>query len=278
MSEMLKRTLGRALASARKSAGMTMTDIVNTRIFGSRQKLWRLETGQGPFKWAEVQALADIYRVDIKTRSQWVDWAMRAGESGWWENFSSTVSDFRFGLYVELEQAASRITVCGGELIHGLVQTEGYHRAVIEQTQHTTHEELEESVKLRAEREAAVLGGPEPAQLKLILSEAAVSFQIGGESTLGKQICHLQNLNQRPNISVSCLRFGDGGHPSMRGPYTLLQFSEAEAPDIVYIESLDGGRFIEDPKVVQRFISNAKLLTTKAVPIKEWARERNAVA
>ncbi len=64
----------------------------------------------------------------------------------------------------------------------------------------------------------------------------------------------------------------------MRGPYTLLQFDDPDVPDVVYIESLDGGRFIEDAKVVQRFIANATLLSASAVPIEEWINEQHRVA
>ena len=270
MSEMLKRALGRALSGARESAKMTMTDVVRTKVVGSRQKLWRLEDGRGPYKWTEVQALADIYKVDSKTRAQWVDWSMRAGESGWWENFSMAVNDFRFGLYIELEQAASRITVCSGDMIHGLAQTEAYHRAVVDLDPTRVADTTNQFTKLRDEREAATLGRAKPVQLHLILSEAAVRFRIGGDAVMREQLEHLRDLDTRPNVAVSCLMFNQGGHATMRGPYTLLQFDDEAAPDVVYIESLDGGRFIEDRTVVHRFIANAKLLSADAVPLKEW--------
>ncbi|GAB6898370.1 helix-turn-helix transcriptional regulator [Kineosporia succinea] len=256
-----------------------MTDVVNTRIFGSRQKLWRLETGQGPYKWSEVQALADIYRVDLETRSQWVDWAMRAGESGWWENYSTAVNNFRFGLYIELEQAASAITVCSGDVIHGLAQTERYHRAVVQLD--PTKEDAdttEQFVSLRAEREAVTLHRATPVRLNLVLSESALCFNIGGEAVMREQLAHLRELDGRAHVEVSVLLFSAGGHAAMRGPYTLLQFDDPDVPDVVYIESLDGGRFIEDAKVVQRFIANATLLSASAVPIEEWINEQHRVA
>ncbi|GLY29847.1 transcriptional regulator [Kineosporia sp. NBRC 101731] len=269
---MLKRTLGRSLATARIAAKMTMTDVTNTRVFGSRQKLWRIETGQGPYRWSEVQALADIYRVDLGTRSQWVDWAMKAEDSGWWEDFSSAVWDQKFGLYLELERAASTIMVCNEELIHGLLQTDSYHRSILAVNPPPDSEAAEQLLKLRVERQAATLERSQPVHLKLILSEASLNHQLGGPAVLAEQINRLIELDERPNISVRYLPFALGGHPSMRGAYTLLQFDDDDLPAVAYVAALDGGRFVEEKATVQRFMQNARLLSGMAVPIKEHRR------
>lgn len=55
----VKAELSRELVLARERARKSMSDVVAAKI-ASRTKLWRMESGIGPWKVADVGELADL--------------------------------------------------------------------------------------------------------------------------------------------------------------------------------------------------------------------------
>ena len=69
------------------------------------------------------------------------------------------------------------------------------------------------------------------------------------------QIRQLLELSERRNISLRILPF-DGRHPIGTGAFALLRFGEVHDvthQDVVYIENLTGGRYVEEEDEVFRY-------------------------
>jgi hypothetical protein len=69
------------------------------------------------------------------------------------------------------------------------------------------------------------------------------------------QIKRLIELSERDNISLRILPL-DGRHPIGTGAFALLQFREVHDvtyQDVVYIENLTGGRYVEEEDEVFRY-------------------------
>jgi hypothetical protein len=69
------------------------------------------------------------------------------------------------------------------------------------------------------------------------------------------QIRQLLELSERDNISLRILPL-DGRHPIGTGAFVLLQFGEVHDvahQDIVYVENLTGGRYVEEEEEVFRY-------------------------
>ena len=69
------------------------------------------------------------------------------------------------------------------------------------------------------------------------------------------QIKRLLDLSERDNISLRILQL-DGRHPIGTGAFVLLQFGEVHDvtyQDVVYIENLTGGRYVEEEDEVFRY-------------------------
>ncbi len=56
----------------------------------------------------------------------------------------------------------------------------------------------------------------------------------------------------------------------MKGVFTILGTDNREDPDVVYLETMGGGRYMEKKDLVERYARNAAILTTQSVPIKEY--------
>ena len=52
-----------------------------------------------------------------------------------------------------------------------------------------------------------------------------------------RQLEHIAELAERPQINVQVLRFGSGAHPAMDGSFIVLGFPETADPDVIYLES-----------------------------------------
>jgi len=59
----------------------------------------------------------------------------------------------------------------------------------------------------------------------------------------------------------------------MRGPFTILDFDDADDPSVVRLESVVGVRYIERSKHVAEFRTAFEDIHAQAIPIGEYQRE-----
>ncbi len=252
--------LGAALAAARKRARKTKDDVATAHL-GSRQKTWRMETGVGPYKVADVRALAELYEVSGQERELWTAMAAASEDSTWTEK-AEVDSPPRFGLFMLIERQAA-ITAVNEEMINGLAQTVDYHCALLD---FWGLDKPAAQLRLRQDRQEAFWGQESP-RLRLILPEAALRHQIGGAAVMQAQINHLRSLAERTGVSVLWVPVSCGPHRAMKGAFTILSTLRGES---VYTEHLDGGRILADPDTVQRYKVAAETTAELACDIKEF--------
>ena len=81
---------------------------------------------------------------------------------------------------------------------------------------------------------------------------------------------HLRRMNERENVSLRVLTFAVGAHPAVRGRLTVLDLEGDVDPDVVYLETLNGGRYLEMPFDLARYRSIFDELRELAVPLEEY--------
>ncbi|MFJ6832556.1 Scr1 family TA system antitoxin-like transcriptional regulator [Streptomyces sp. NPDC091209] len=159
-----------------------------------------------------------------------------------------------FQAYAEMEARAAYISTYQCQLVHGLLQTEAYARAVLG-VDHT--DRLDEMVAARTERQR-ILKREQPPVLYAVLDEAVLHRQIGGREVMREQLAHLLGLLGRPWTQLQVLPFSAGEHAGMMGSFNLLRFGDD--PDIHYSESYDGGQMTANPQVIrERSLGYARL-------------------
>src|SRR2546421_262229 len=88
----------------------------------------------------------------------------------------------------------------------------------------------------------AVLGRIPPPRIDVVLDETVLRRPIGDPAIMRRQMIRLQELSDRPEISVRIIPLRAGAHPALTGPFAILDFPEAlRIPSHVWLDDLAGG-------------------------------------
>ncbi len=263
---MVRRQLGRRLRRLREVAGKTAGDVAEANL-ASEVKLWRIETGRVAIKIGDVLALCRLYGTDTPTTDALATLAGGTNGQGWSEEHNDVMPDW-FRLYVGLEGAAARIQVFEDCVVPGELQTADYARAVFRAARPSDDEEaINRLVQLRLERQKAPLSRIPPPNLVVVLGENVLTRPVGGDAVLAAQVRHLRDLGRRAHVEIRVLPFAAGAHAAMTGAFRVLDFDDAEDPDLAYLETQTGARYLEKPAELDEYRRIFDLIYKQAVPI-----------
>jgi len=248
----LRMLLGAQLRKLREAAGITRDD-AGYHIRASGSKISRMELGRVSFKERDVTDLLEYYGVvEVAERDKMIQLTREANAVPWYQKFQDVVPDW-FHVYVGLEEAAQLIRVYEVQFVPGLLQTEGYARAVIQQgSPGLDAEEVERRMQLRLGRQK-LLRRENPPRFWVIVDEAALRRPMGGRDVHIAQIERLMDVVSEPNITLQVMPFRYGGHAADGGSFTIMRFPETDLPDIVYMEYLTGAHYIDKAEEVERY-------------------------
>ncbi|ELS52955.1 helix-turn-helix domain-containing protein [Streptomyces viridochromogenes] len=150
-----------------------------------------------------------------------------------------------FQQVAELEARAVEIGTFQTHMVHGLLQTKEYARAVLGVLDDS---DLDDRTEVRLARQR-IFEKSEPPVLWMILSEAALYQEIGGPATMRAQLAHLLSFEHNPKINVQVLPFSVGAHAGLTGSFTLFRFPGD--PSIVYTEGYGSGHPTANPDTVK---------------------------
>jgi hypothetical protein len=105
-------------------------------------------------------------------------------------------------------------------LVPGVLQTEDYAREVIRSGLLIAPPgEVERRVQVKMTRQR-VLIKDQPADLAVVLDEAALLRRVGGAEVMRGQLAHLAGMAERPNVTIQVLPLSAGAHPATTGEFT----------------------------------------------------------
>ncbi|MET8134253.1 helix-turn-helix transcriptional regulator [Streptomyces sp. NPDC005251] len=146
-----------------------------------------------------------------------------------------------FQAYAEMEARAAYIYSFQAQLVDGLLQTQGYARAVLGSR---SEEDLDARVAARLERQR-VLARDEPPVAWVVLDEAVLHRRVGSAEVMRDQLGRLLHLPGDGWTQVQVLPFEAGQHLGSMGSFNLLRFEDD--PDIVYTEDFVQGHMTANP-------------------------------
>ncbi|WP_210582652.1 helix-turn-helix transcriptional regulator [Streptomyces sp. GESEQ-4] len=150
-----------------------------------------------------------------------------------------------FQQVAELEVRATEIGTFQTHMVHGLLQTEAYARAVLSVLDESN---LDDRTAVRLARQR-IFEKKEPPVFWMIVSEAALYQEIGGREVMRNQLAHLLGFESNPRINVQVLPFSAGAHAGLTGSYNVYRF--ASDPTIVYTEGYGSGHPTANPDTVK---------------------------
>jgi transcriptional regulator with XRE-family HTH domain len=257
--------LGARLRTLRLAKGVTR-DKAGYEIRASESKISRMELGRVSFKERDVVDLLRLYGVeDDGERERLLTLAREANTPGWWHSYGDVLSTW-FQNYLDLEQAAELIRTYEIQFVPGLLQTDAYARAVITLGHGgATPEEIARRADLRMARKQ-MLQRDESPRLWAVLDEAVLRRPIGGKEVLREQIESLLAMCEQPSVRLQVIPFESGGHAAAGGAFTILRFPYPDMPDVVYLEHLTSGLYLDKREDVDQYAAAMGRLTIEAEP------------
>ena len=225
-----------------------------------------MEHGRTGFKGRDIADLLTLYGVtDIEERAALLNLAREASTPGWWHAYSDILPAWAQP-FVGLEAAASVIRTYQIQFVPGLLQTEGYARALIGQGSATTERQVARRGELRASRQE-ILRRPDGPQLWAVIDEAALRRPVGSREIVRGQLEHLIEVAGHPAVTLQIMPFSAGAHAAMGGPFTILRFAEPDLADVVYIEQLTSALYLDKPAEVDSYLEVMDRLCMEAEPV-----------
>jgi hypothetical protein len=257
--------VGAHLRRLRAEAGLSREQ-AGAAIRASEWKIHRLENGQVGFKERDVVDLLGLYGVgDPREVAAFLVLAREANAPGWWHHFGDLLPPW-FRAYVDLESAASLIRAYEGQFVPGLLQTEGYVRAVVGGAQLAGGpEEAERRVALRLGRQGLLVGVGAP-RLWAVVDEAALRRPVGGRGVMRGQLEWLAQACKWPNVTLQVLPLAAGAHPAMVGAFSVLRFADQELPDVVYVEHLTSALYLSKQEDVDQYMHVMESIAVRSAP------------
>ena len=260
----LRMLLGAQLRRLREAAGIS-AEKAGYSIRGSRSKISRMETGRVGLKVRDVEDLLTMYGVaDERERAKVITLARRSREPGWWAQYNDILPDW-FETYLGLESAATSIRTFEMQFVPGLLQTEGYARAVTTLGHQTAPpEEIERRVGLRLGRQE-LLSRTQPPRIWAVMDEAVLRRPIGGPPVMRAQLRRLTEAAYLPYVTLQVVPFARGGHAGASGSFSILRFEERDLPDVVYIEQLTSAVYLDQRADVEHYLEVVDQLSGEAL-------------
>ncbi|MGH3869764.1 MAG: helix-turn-helix domain-containing protein [Pseudonocardiaceae bacterium] len=238
----LRWLIGVELANFRNRAGKRAADAAKV-IDCSAGKISHLESGRNQQQPAEVTDLLRFYGADLADIERLASLAGRADRPTWWAPWTDVVPDW-LRTFVGLEGLASTVSDYATFGVPALLQTHDYSLGATVGGSRVRPDHTERVVGLRMNRQRRLHSDTDPLQLLALIEESVLDRPIGGPAVMRRQLEHLISMSERDNVEIRVLPTSVGSHDGSVGPFTLLDFAQAQS--IGYIEIVNGAIYVQD--------------------------------
>jgi transcriptional regulator with XRE-family HTH domain len=260
-----RKRLGLVLRQLRVAAGLTMEQVAE-ETESNRTTVSRIELGRIGLKQKALRELLDLYGVhDEQVRTELLALARDGRVRGWWAPFASVLSE-QYAAYIGFEAEASTLRVHEALVIHGLLQTEDYARALFRSVvPPLAPDAIEGKLKVRMARQSR-LDSNNPLQYWAVLDESVLRRRVGSPETMHQQLTRLLEVSELPNVTIQIRSFASGISGGVGSSFTIIEFPAQTDRDIVYVESAMGDAFAEGEEVDRYAQRYAHLIATALGP------------
>ncbi|MEU2164249.1 helix-turn-helix transcriptional regulator [Streptomyces chengbuensis] len=248
----MSNVYGEWLKAQREAADLTQQELADI-AFMTRSHIAHIEAGR---------------RTPSKEDAKRLDRALGTGDvlSSFLPQEDVAVADY-FETARQLEQQATVIQEFALSLVPGILQTEGYARAVLRPgATPRSEEECDRLLVTRLER-GQVLSNPVTPLVCVLLDEAVLRRHVGNHKIMSEQLNHIVRMAESERVRVHVLPFGVGYHQLLQGMLSLMTFDDQ--PPVAYGEGVLMGRLHDSPALVETMQRTYTLALGDALPRKE---------
>ncbi|WP_129298451.1 helix-turn-helix domain-containing protein [Streptomyces lydicus] len=165
---------------------------------------------------------------------------------------------------MEWLERATDIRQYAGSTMPGLLQTEGFARALLSLGRTLeSAEQLEERVTARLGRQVRLYQEDGP-RLWAVIDESVLMRPIGDADEMHGQLAWLLEAARHPRITLQVLPFSSGGHSLMGRSLTLARLPNGA--ESAYVEVADFGQLFDEPAEVTTYSVTYDQLRALSLP------------
>ncbi|WP_031025475.1 helix-turn-helix domain-containing protein [Streptomyces sp. NRRL WC-3725] len=251
------RTFGAVMHALREHAGYSRTEFADLVRF-SKHTVESVELGR---------RMPDLTLVERAEEALGNTGALRKASKSVTRGRGDAGLATWFRQWARLERVAVSLCTYECRLVPGLLQSEGYARAVFDNAiPPLTDGQLEDQVAARLERQK-LLGERPNAVFSFIVEEFVFRRQLGGPEVMRELIDYVLELTAPRNVTLQIMPLSTEFHACLDGPVQLLETPRQRR--LAYSEGQQNGRLISDPKEVSFLCQRYDTLRSQALNPKD---------
>jgi len=239
----LGRRLSREMLRAREAAGKSRRDVV-ADLDWSMSALISIESGTTVVGVEDLGQLLGFYGVGPEHTGELVELAKKAGRPSPWDIYRKAATPAYINLCA-YESSAVVIRAYEPLVIPGLLQTEGYARAVLSRWFGSEGpQKVDALVNLRRQRQK-LLAKEDAPQLRCIIDESVLTRRVGDFQVMRTQLEHLRVYSDHPGVTIRVIPKGAAFSPCEGVAFTVLE-SGPDNESVLYLEPPTGEVFLRE--------------------------------
>lgn len=276
-SSLQNRAVARALALWRMESGLSLSEVTQ-RVKWSAAKTSTMQNGLIPITDADVVALALVYGID-DVRREPVFWgAQRSRDPRTFDLVTNGAMPCVDWTYSEVEAEANYVRAVALDVLPPLVWTPEYSTVVQGSQVETMSEQGHRSYHdLHRAQMLSRLDQDSTLRVDLVLGQAVLRRPVGGALVMADQLFQLALFAQLPGVRVFLAPDSVGAVAGMTS-FTLLSFREAQFDDVVYLDFLHNGVWLESEAERQPYLELFDRLMPTALPEAETIEHLHSAA
>jgi transcriptional regulator with XRE-family HTH domain len=242
--------------------------------FAEELRLARSSSGMSQAALAEVftYSAALVAKVETGERRPSLDFARRCDAmfetDGRFERIQRRISRETvvpwFRDWAGIEQEATALRWFEPMYVPGLLQTEGYARAILAGAGLFAADEIDRQVIARMDRQD-LLTRDRPPLLTAVVDELVLRRRIGGPEVMREQLRHLVKLGSTlPRVRIHVVPLSAGAYAGLDGTFVITTSPARE--DVVYLEGQRHGQVIDRAEYVTQMIEVWESIRGEALP------------
>ena len=206
----------------------------------SLSKLIRIENGTVGISTNDLKAILQHYKiVDESRTTELLTLSRAAKERSWWSVYRDSASP-RLLQLIEYEAAAFITRNFQPLVVPGLIQTEEYARTSIRRmAPQISESRVDTLVEIRMTRQQILQRSDSPLMF-FIMDEGAVHRVVGGTDAKKRQLQHMIDISEMPNVTIEVVPFSVGVLPGLQAPFLIYEFPDAADDDVLFLERPQG--------------------------------------
>ena len=246
---------GAELRYYRERAGLSQTDLA-ALVNVSHDVISKIETGERPPAKDFPERLDAVPDLDS-----------RGGLTRLWSNLRKGLRHRAvpgwFQPWAHIEAVATILRTYQPLLVPGLFQTEDYARAILAARPGSKHDDLDDQVAVRMDRQA-ILARADAPQLWSVVDEGVLHRCIGGPKVMHDQLEHLADCAENPRTTIQVIPASAGAHAGLLAGFVIADLDGS--PGMVYLETAAEGQIADSPAIVAHAMLRFDALRSEALP------------